>query len=685
MFSFIGNRVAFGEEMASALSSPNQNYVAEVNASGVLSLWLDVPGSLGEFSLPEDVSLTSRVEFSPLGYSLAVISEGRELVQIFYALPNNPSLAFSATFSDLGGAPNVLATSDDGTTLLFSIRNGNRDSLYAFQGSGRLQLVYVGEGISSVAFAPNSLTAVVTDAAANQVNLLLNPTGFFVPSLLADQNAGVSEPIAAQFSRDGNQIVVAESRTGIVQTFALDGTLGSSTLARPSETRILGPSRRMISISQREAHRPDAERLLLSRMIGNAVFRITDFDGSSIAVFDGDSQPPAVFQIGLEAEEGPSASDAGALPAPQATVAGSSLSSSSPSASCTPPASQEYFLQNGVIYPWINLSNSASSDSVTVAIQGTSTVSTLSRASASLGCYFAQVSLSGVAPGDYTVVFNLNGAPTQTQSFTIVQNQVTLSTVGGAIQPLPGANQASLQVSVPRALPDIISVGVKPTVVPNGVVNGLTGAVYDCRLLQGSGNVSIAAGQTATSPFTVSAGTVAGTCGFATGSVSVGNPALSFVPPSVQVSFTNSVAAPTLNPASVNNDWTPTSTGFANGFDVVVSGWAPTRDLMSITYNFTAMPGYTVSAWSPPSWLGSTITQNVQAGAVSWFTSQASASTGGSFLYTQEFSVFNPLLGYPSAGCHVLQSVSITVTSSAGTSAPISVSIPYDVSEACVN
>jgi hypothetical protein len=427
-------------------------------------------------------------------------------------------------------------------------------------------------------------------------------------------------------------------------------------------------------------------------MIGNAVFRITDFDGSSIAVFDGDSQPPVVFQIGPEADEGTAASSAGAMPekfavtqpAPQATVTGSSLSGSAPSASCTLPASQKYFLQNGAIYPWINFNNSASSDSVTIAIQGTATVSTLSRASASLGCYFAQVSLSGVVPGDYTVVFNLNGAPAQTQSFTIVQNQVTLSTTGSAIQPLPGANQASLQVSVPRALPDIMSVGVKPTLVPSGVVNGLTGAVYDCRLLQGSGNVSIAAGQTASSPFTVSAGTVAGTCGFATGSVTVGNPALSFVPPSAPVSFTNSVAAPTLNPASVTNDWFQTSSGLANGFYVVVSGWATTRDLISVTYTFTAMPGYTLGAASPPYYLGGTITQNVQAGAVSWFTSQASASTGGSFLYTQQFTVYNSNLSVPGAGCHMLQSVSITVTSSAGTSAPVSVNIPYDTSLSCV-
>jgi len=693
MFSFIGNRVDVGDDVASVLSSPNQDYVTEVSATGVLSLWLGVPGGLGDFYLPGDVSLTSRVEFGPLGYSLAVISEERELVQIFYGLPNSPSKAFSASFSDLGGAPNVLAISDDGTTLLFTIRGDSRDSLYAFRGTGQLQLLYVGEQISSVAFAPNSLTAVVTDAAANQVNLLRNVTGFFVPSLLADENAGVSGPIAAQFSRDGKQIAVAESRTGIVQMFGLDGTLGSSTPARPQEG-IPRPSRPMISISQREVHRPGVERLLLSRMIGNAVFRITDFDGSSIAVFDGDSQPPAVFQVGPEADEDPAISGAGAMPKkfavtqpPQATVTGSSLSGSSPSASCAPPASQKYFLQDGVIYPWINLSSS-NSDSVTISIQGTATAASLGRASASLGCYFGQVSLSGIAPGDYTLIFNLNGASSQTQSFTIVQNQVTLIAAGGAIQPLPGASQASLQI--PRALPDIVSVGLTPNFIPNGVVNGLAGAVYDCRRLQSSGSITIPAGQTQSSPFTVSVGTVAGTCGFSTGSVSVGNPALSFVPPSAQVSFTDSVDAPTLNPATVTNDWFQTGSGLANGFYVVVSGVATTRDLTSITYTFTAVPGYTINAASPPYYLGGVVTltkgsyPDFQAGAVSWFTSQASASTGGSFLYKQQFTVYNSNLSVPGAGCHMLQSVSITVTSSAGTSAPVSVSIPYDVSRPCV-
>ena len=135
-----------------------------------------------------------------------------------------------------------------------------------------------------MAFAPNSKDAVVTDAVGNQVYLLLNSNGFFAPSLLAGENAGISRPVQAQFSRDGQQVVVVNSLSRIVQTFALDGTLGSSTPCG------------------------NAARLLV-RMIGNAVFRITDFDGSSITVFDGDSAPAAAFLIGPLPQADAAASD----------------------------------------------------------------------------------------------------------------------------------------------------------------------------------------------------------------------------------------------------------------------------------------------------------------------------------------------------------------------------------------
>jgi hypothetical protein len=162
MFSFIGDLMDFGEDVASVLSSPNQNYIAEVATTGLLSLWVEVRDGLGQVVLPTDTSSTSVVTSSPLGFSLVVVSESKASVQVFSSLPNKPTLTQSAHFSDLGGTPVVVAITDDGSTLLFSIRGGERphagagavgqgagprsghDLLYSFQSGGQPQLIYVG-------------------------------------------------------------------------------------------------------------------------------------------------------------------------------------------------------------------------------------------------------------------------------------------------------------------------------------------------------------------------------------------------------------------------------------------------------------------------------------------------------------------------------------------------------------
>jgi len=289
MFSFIGEAIDFREGVRSILSSPNQNYLVEVPANGLLSLWVESQSGFRQVDLPADVSLTDRVAASPLGFSLAVVSTQRALVQIFSTLPNNPVLAFSVSFADLGGAPKTLAISDDGNTLLFSLGNGDQDWLYAFQLGRQPQFVSAAASISSVAFGTTSRDAVLTDFGGNRVYLLHNLNGFFSPVLLADESAGISGPTAAAFSRDGQRVIVADSQSSSVEALALDGTLASSTPCA-------------------------AVPRLLDRMIGNAVFRISDFDGSSVAVFDADSDLAVTFLIGALSQATSDAPDTRSLP-----------------------------------------------------------------------------------------------------------------------------------------------------------------------------------------------------------------------------------------------------------------------------------------------------------------------------------------------------------------------------------
>jgi hypothetical protein len=275
VFSVIGGALDFGEDVAAMVPSPNQNYLVEIAASGVASLWLDVSGGLGQVAFPSDVSETSSVTPSPLGFSVAAISQPRGIVQVFSSLPTNPALAFSSSFSELGGAPSSLAVSDDGSTLLYTLRQGKRESLYTVRNGGAPQFVDAGS-FGSLVFAPNSPDAAASELATNRVYLLHYTDGRYAPLLLGDEGVGVSRPAAVQFSRDGLQVVVANNGAKTIQTLRVDGSGGSTTTCGCAPAT-------------------------LTRLTGNAVFQITRFDESTAVVFDGDIQPGVVLPVGVVA------------------------------------------------------------------------------------------------------------------------------------------------------------------------------------------------------------------------------------------------------------------------------------------------------------------------------------------------------------------------------------------------
>ncbi|MBZ5623456.1 MAG: WD40 repeat domain-containing protein [Acidobacteriia bacterium] len=643
-FAFLGDWLDLGEDIAGITSSPNQNYVVEVNTDGLASLWLPMADGLGQTSLPGDVSLASRVAPSPSGYSLAIMSEARGVVEIFTSLPNSPALTASVNFSELGGTPKRLALSDDGTTLLFTLRNGARDQLYSWRGTGAAQFILDAADITSVAFAPNSSEGAAADGGSDRVFVIHNQDGVFVSMLLASEAAGLARPMAAEFSRDGRKLVVANSVSRTVQVFGLDGILQGSAIC-------------------------NCNPHLLVRMAGNAVFRVTGFDGSIMHLFDGDSDPVAAEAIGILATDTPDASSSvpptPAAGGPNANVAGAVVSAVQPSNTCATPGTQRYYVQNGTVYPWVSFSNLATGDTASVRVFDSRGVSVgsapipLTRISTSTtSCFYLStgIPMSGLGAGNYTMQFyDTTGQLVQSILFTMVSNQVTLN-LTGTRQALPGANAQTIQVAIPTALPDVAAVQVNANFAANQVLNvpaGVNSPTYDCRITQSPVSVTISAGQLQSAvSIPISAGTVAGSCNFVTGQMSIGSGFAFSPPPSQSAALANAPDVPFLNAPTI----TP-----GNPFTVQVTGWSTRRDLNTITYTFTARSGSTLATSQFP--------KDIRTDAVTWFTDARSNSTGGSFSYSQTFNIS----GGTSSN---LQSVSITVNSTAGNSQPVSVNFP---------
>jgi hypothetical protein len=342
------------------------------------------------------------------------------------------------------------------------------------------------------------------------------------------------------------------------------------------------------------------------------------------------------------------------------------ISSVSPSSSCSPPASQKYFLQNSsvTLYAWFASTPGSSSDQVGANVvyfpNGTGAgtiIGTTTFLQAATGCFFAPITLSAPSPGLYEVIFSLNLLTAGNPQFTIVGNQVSVG-ASGTLSPLPGPNQENVAVTQPNALPDAATLTLNQTFSPSGVVNAASSpGAYDCRFVPQSGsNVTIPAGQTQSPASTFSGGTVAGTCSIGVSNVSL--PGLNFEPPLNSVSITNTPSSS--NTPNIANGVSQTSAAANATLTLQVTGYSMTRDLSLITFAFSPASGFTIGS--------STVTANVQSQAVTWYTSAGSAATGGQFQYSQSFNI-------GSGTSADLNSVTVTVTSTTGTSPPVTISL----------
>jgi len=169
-------------------------------------------------------------------------------------------------------------------------------------------------------------------------------------------------------------------------------------------------------------------------------------------------------------------------------------------------------------------------------------------------------------------------------------------------------------------------------------------------------NFTIPAGSTSVSPLTggtIQQGTVEGIITVTMMSLTSGG--TSVLPSPVTAP---TVTIPTLPPVITAGSAQITNLT-ASGFDVVLSGYSTTRDMTSANFTFTAASG---TQFTGPA----TFTVPLSSLFSTWFSSAEGQSNGSMFLLTVPFTI--------SGDTGVLQSVSVTLTNSVGTSVPATAS-----------
>lgn len=105
----------------------------------------------------------------------------------------------------------------------------------------------------------------------------------------------------------------------------------------------------------------------------------------------------------------------------------------------------------------------------------------------------------------------------------------------------------------------------------------------------------------------------------------------------------------------------------ATSLTLQVFGYATTRDLSSMTFQFTPQPSTSLPT--------SSFTVNIAANAQVWFTSAQSDSFGGQFSVSMPFTLSNGQTNPTTSLVSQLQSISITASNSVGTSKPVVVTL----------
>jgi hypothetical protein len=268
-------------------------------------------------------------------------------------------------------------------------------------------------------------------------------------------------------------------------------------------------------------------------------------------------------------------------------------------------------------------------------------------------------SLSGTpsAPGAFTFTVSVTGGgQTATQSLTItvgVPPGPPATITGLPATPAP-ATQPALGIGIPNAYPLDITGQVTLTFAPDSPSPDGQEVVFTTGGRTVNFTVPANTTQAVFSGVTpgVQTGTVSGTITLTLKLTAAGIDVTPSPAPSTKLTIAKS--APVILPQGVTV--TPTS----GGFNIVVVGYATSREMVSAAVTFTAAAGVTLAGGS------SQATIPLATVFTTWYTNSASAAYGSNFSLTMPFTIAN------GTSTNSLTSVSVQLTNAQGSSASMS-------------
>jgi hypothetical protein len=555
----------------------------------------------------------ARIAFSPSGDAAALYYAETARVEVITGLPDSPVPAWDFDLAGMQGGVATLAVSDGGTALLIAEAGEPAAIWLAAPEAGRRYL-YAALASPVLAFLSRGEDAVIADGATSLVVLVRDPKGEPRISVIGGPAEGVSQPVAIAATGDNRRVLVANAEPAGVVSLELSGgePLRLSCACAPAT---------------------------LERMAGGSFFRLNEPGNGPVWVLDASGAAPRIVFVPDQTPARRRAGRASPLAAgsARAPAAGLVIGTDSvlPWATIQVPYSVTLEVSGGTPpYTW-SLVSGALPQGVALDAAGL-----LSGTPVQGGAFYFTVSVSDgsgqSASKGFSLLVVLPRAPT-----------VSITGLPDTVDP---AKQPQFDVQLSSEYPLDITGYISLTFNPNAVnwsddpaIQFSTGG----RIL----NFTIPAGRTSpswSSPPALQTGTVAGQIKLTLQYWAAGqNLTPTFAPARY---LTVARAAPQIESVEVAKT--------SGGFQLLIAGYSTPREVTKADFTFTASQAGKSETIS--------VTVDVASHFTTWYTSEASMEYGSAFLYTQPFTV--------KGNVSDIQSVSVTLSSSAGTSAAASAS-----------
>jgi hypothetical protein len=286
-FATVQTAVAPGGDFALVVAKENFR-VASVRAADGAVQWLALEGTDGAPDI---------VAFSPRGRAAALYYQASQRLVVLSGLRNGTAQVTEAGTAALPAAVSLLAVSEDGSSLLAAVPEGDSAAVYYLTAApaspqSRLSVTLTNDepstpaelpagasarrltvfgAVSALEFVGESLDALVADTGANAVYLMRDASGAADTVLLGSARDGLAKPVSVK-ALDSRRVLVANAGTDSITILYRDG---ATPVSLPCGCTLAG----------------------LHPLSGGAVFRLTEPSGDPLLLLDAGGLEPRIVAV----------------------------------------------------------------------------------------------------------------------------------------------------------------------------------------------------------------------------------------------------------------------------------------------------------------------------------------------------------------------------------------------------